>query len=157
MKYKFITFPKFPTIPSHLYESIYQEVESTKFDNLCQISSCRMDKSTNRMSGDIKISDELMRWLNENVMPLDWYVQYAIDSLPIHKDPRTGTRIMYVIDTGGEVSTNFYDEEGKLVESAILPLCTWSLLKSDIWHDTTGFTAGRTRIFISARVHGRLD
>lgn len=102
---------------------------------------------------------EAVAWLRTNILKGDWYMQYFNRDQGIHKDPKTSTRILYLIDLGGpEVITSFYKEDKKTVLARChLQAERWYLLKTDRWHDVRGIEEGKLRRAISVRVHGYED
>lgn len=92
-------------------------------------------------------------WLNKNIMQGSWHIQYFDRDQPIHKDPKTSTRLLYLLNPGGpKVLTGFYTEDKVLIKQTQLQPQRWYILKADQWHDVQDILPGRLRIMITARV-----
>lgn len=103
-----------------------------------------------------RLPDSICEWLRTNVMDADWYIQVFDEDQEIHKDRFTTTRLMYLLDQGGdEVVTAHYDDEHNLISSDVIPVHTWAILKADVFHSVDGIEMGRQRVMITARVFGR--
>ena len=101
---------------------------------------------------------KLRQWLEGNVAPLVWHLSLFKRDMYIHKDPRTRSRIIYILDPGGEnVVTRYYDDDKQtLLETESLGRENWVVMNAARYHDVQGIAPGQYRYAITARVHSRL-
>jgi hypothetical protein len=80
-------------------------------------------------------------------------VQVIDKNLPMHKDHGTQIKFNYIIDQGGgNAKTNYYDDEGILLDSYIMEEHEWYILDVSKNHGVTDVTPGQKRISITSRV-----
>ena len=101
---------------------------------------------------------ELRQWLEAHVGPYLWHLSLFKRDMYIHKDPRTRSRIIYILDPGGEnVVTRFYDDDKEThLATDLLQRDEWVVMNAARYHDVEGIEPGRYRFAITARVHSRL-
>ena len=112
------------------------------------------DKKRNTHS---HINTELLdEWCRENVsesMSFFWMLRSYRDQKK-HKDTVTKTKLIYVIDTGGDnVTTTWYKEDQTTVLQHIqLQPHRWYILKTDMCHQVQGVEPDRIRFCVAGRV-----
>ena len=98
----------------------------------------------------ITVTSELKDWCNQNICPsTHWGVQLIKSDLELHKDASSQVKINYLLDTGGDVVTNFYDNN-KLIDTIICKPRTWYIMKTDQLHEVRNVTG--TRISLAGKV-----
>lgn len=97
-----------------------------------------------------KLNDELQFWLHENIYAGDcWGIQEVRENLLPHKDRNTGTRILYIIDDGGdEVRTHFHDDDKNIILTVKMEVGKWYLMKTDVMHSVTGVESIRRALTV---------
>lgn len=73
--------------------------------------------------------------------------QLITSDLPIHKDFGRRSCFNYIFSSGGDVSTNWYDDNLNQIKNIVFPENTWHKIKVDTFHNVTNFTS--TRIALS--------
>lgn len=73
--------------------------------------------------------------------------QLITDELPIHKDYGRTNCYNYIIKTGGDVSTVWYDDNLQEIERVVFPTHTWHNINVETFHNVIGIDS--TRIAIS--------
>ena len=73
--------------------------------------------------------------------------QLITDELPIHKDYGRTNCYNYIINTGGDVSTVWYDNNLQEIERVVFPTHTWHNINVETFHNVIGINS--TRIAIS--------
>lgn len=97
---------------------------------------------------------ELNQWGQQHIGK-DLYFGFQIitgDLLP-HRDIGTLTKIVYLIDTGGnDVETVFYNDNGGEEYSFVIEPHRWHLLNVSKLHSVRGIKSGQTRFSVTARI-----
>jgi hypothetical protein len=96
---------------------------------------------------------EVNEWCQKNVAGGVYYAfQLATKDMPTHKDKGSTTKLLYLLDTGGDnVYTEFYEEDGlTLIHDIVLVTHQWYLIKTDVNHAVKGITTPRVRFSICA-------
>lgn len=112
-----------------------------------------------RMFGFISLWDaeltELRQWLETAIGPALWCLSFFNQDMFAHKDPRSRSRIIYILEPGGKnVRTNFYEDDKETrLSSELLLAHEWSLLNASRFHDVVGIEPGQYRYAITARMH----
>lgn len=84
----------------------------------------------------ITANQELTDWCNQNVCPMThWGVQLINRNMGIHTDTYSQVKINYIVDTGGDPITNFYDNNNTLIDSIVCKPQTWYIMKTDQLHE----------------------
>ena len=73
--------------------------------------------------------------------------QLITDDLPIHKDFGRTNCFNYIIQSGGDVNTVWYDDDLKEIDRVILPTHIWHNINTETFHNVIGVNS--TRIAIS--------
>lgn len=73
--------------------------------------------------------------------------QLITDELPIHKDYGRTNCYNYIINTGGDVSTVWYDDNLQEIERVVFPTHIWHNINVETFHNVIGLDS--TRIAIS--------
>ena len=73
--------------------------------------------------------------------------QLITDELPIHKDYGRTNCYNYIINTGGDVSTVWYDDNLQEIERVVFPTHVWHNINVETFHNVIGLDS--TRIAIS--------
>ena len=99
----------------------------------------------------------LRLWLEQNIAPVMWHLSYFSRDMYAHKDPRTKTRMIYILEPGGEnVVTRFYDEDKEtLLSTELLATEEWSIMNANRYHDISGIEEGKFRYALTARIQSR--
>ena len=100
--------------------------------------------------------EKLNEWGRENIAERI-YLNYQIlyNDLPAHIDRNTKSKLLYIVETGGDnVYTNFYTDEDKteLIYSAIIEPNRWCLFEADVAHEITGMDKDKRRIGITGQI-----
>ena len=141
-----------PRLPHYIIDQIY---ESIKYNldawNKVDIPS-EYDKFT--MYNWLPANELIQDWCKSNISPdLYWGVQVIDENLPMHKDHGTQIKFNYIIDQGGiNVKTNYYDDEGTLLDSYIMEDHEWYILDVSKNHSVTDVISGQKRISITSRI-----
>ena len=145
---KFICKLNFPKIP----QSLVQEINFNK-----------ITKKIYKTSPDLYFwSDEqnqsINDWCKKNIIEDCYYAfQCSNVDLYVHKDEKSSTKLIYILDQGGDnVITKFFKQD-KCTEifSEKLDLHTWYILKTDIYHGV--FNQIRPRYSICSTVFSNQD
>lgn len=97
---------------------------------------------------------ELNQWAQRHIGS-DLYFGFQIISgaLPVHRDIGTLTKLVYLLDTGGDnVETVFYNDDGTEQYSINIQQHRWHVLQADKLHSVRGIDPNRTRFSITARL-----
>ena len=97
---------------------------------------------------------ELNRWCQDNICP-DMYFGFQIITGEIqpHKDVETATKIVYLIQSGGDnVNTEFFDDQHNLVASYKIQVGRWHVLKADTCHAVKNIQPGQVRFSVTGRI-----
>ena len=147
---KCVKYLNLPTIPRSVIDSI-------KFDD----DALAKAKSTYGYATSVKSTEELNQWGRENISE-DIFLNYQLITGPapnsvgkIHKDTSTKTKLMYIVNTGGDkVVTTFYTDEAGSDEMFHITVdpCRWAILEADAWHHVTGLASGEVRFAITGQV-----
>jgi len=99
-------------------------------------------------------NDVVQDWCKFNISPdLYWGIQVIDANLPMHKDHGTEIKFNYIIDQGGSNPiTNYFDDEGKLIDSYTLMPHTWYILNVAVNHSVLNIEPGKKRISITSRI-----
>ena len=66
----------------------------------------------------------------------------------------TEIKFNYLIDTGGDQSiTNYYDDQGKLLDSYVLKSHIWYILDVSTNHSVSNIEQNRSRISLTSRIY----
>lgn len=137
MLYKFC--PKIPKIPDHLINLTEEEIRNipNKFDGV---------KATKYTLHNVtkEIEDYLRPHFNSDV---NIAFQLITDDLPVHKDYGRTSCYNYIIESGGDVSTVWYDNNIKEIDRIKFPTHVWHNINVETFHNVVGIN--NTRIAIS--------
>lgn len=78
---------------------------------------------------------------------VDIAFQLITDDLPIHKDFGRTSCYNYIIKSGGEASTVWYDNSMKEIDRVVFPTCVWHHINVETYHNVVDIKD--TRIAIS--------
>lgn len=99
----------------------------------------------------ITVTGELHDWCNQNICPsTHWGVQLIQLNMPQHTDGVSQVKINYLLDTGGDATTRFYDNNNILTDTVICKPRTWYIMKTDQLHEVINLTG--TRVSLSGKV-----
>ena len=105
--------------------------------------------------GSYTFNKEVNAWCQENICA-DMYFAFQImnGNLGIHKDFGTKTKLIYLLELGGEnVITNFYeDDKITVTHSYVIESHRWHILKADSYHSVINVEPGKYRFSITGRV-----
>ena len=73
--------------------------------------------------------------------------QLITDNLPVHKDYGRTNCYNYIIKSGGDVSTVWYDDNLKEIDRVVFPTRIWHNINVEKFHNVIGIN--NTRIAIS--------
>jgi hypothetical protein len=99
--------------------------------------------------------DKISEWCKNNVCEsAHWDFQIIKGDMPIHTDAVTVSKLMYLIDTGGDnVVSEFYNsDKTELLESVVYEKNKWILLRVDIPHRVKNINPGSVRFSITGRM-----
>lgn len=74
--------------------------------------------------------------------------QLITSDLPIHKDFGRTQCFNYIINTGGNVNTVWYDDDLNKIESVVFPERKWHSIRVDNFHNVTNVTSTRIAITV---------
>jgi hypothetical protein len=100
-------------------------------------------------------NEKIDRWGKENICADMYYAfQIITGDLPLHLDKGTKIKLIYLLSAGGDlVRTEFLsDDESTILQSEIIPVNKWHMMKVDVPHRVVGVEPGKTRFSIVARV-----
>jgi hypothetical protein len=130
---------KIPQIPNELINITEEEIRKipNKFNGV---------KATKYSLHDVtKELDNFLRPYFNNDVNIAY--QLITDELPIHKDYGRTNCYNYIINTGGDVSTVWYDDNLQEIERVVFPTYTWHNINVETFHNVIGIDS--TRIAIS--------
>lgn len=96
---------------------------------------------------------EVNQWCRENIcQDMYWAFQIMTGDLPVHKDRVTETKLLYLLQTGGnEVTTYFLDDDQKTVtQNYVIEPHRWHILRANAYHGVKNITG--VRFSITGRV-----
>lgn len=139
-----IHYINFPKIPDNIVNQIPRDTLLYTKD---------LDYSANNYFWSKSFTTELEYWCRANVCATaSWGIQVITGNLPAHKDFGTSLKFIYIIETGGgDVRTNFYNDNKHLINSYVIAPNTWHTLKADTLHDVKNVE--QVRISISGRLY----
>jgi hypothetical protein len=91
-----------------------------------------------------ELNDFLKPYFDNNV---NIAFQLITDDLPLHKDYGRTNCYNYIIKSGGDVSTVWYDDNAKEIDRVIFPTGVWHNINVTKFHNVVGINS--TRIAIS--------
>lgn len=94
-----------------------------------------------------KLEEFLKPYFDNNT---NFAFQLITDDLPLHKDYGRTNCYNYIIKSGGNVSTVWYDDQAKEIDRVMFPINVWHNINVQKFHNVIGITS--TRIAISAWV-----
>ena len=149
---KCIKYLNLPAIPQTVIDSI-------EFDD----NDLTLAKSIVGYKSSIVSTDLLNEWGRKNISE-DIFLNYQLmtDNVLLHRDKSTKSKLLYVIDTGGdEVLTSFYtDPEGTdLLFKAVIEPGRWCIFEADVCHKVSNMDPGKLRFAITGQIFrsGELD
>lgn len=97
-------------------------------------------------------------WLRAHIADTLWHLSFFHADVYVHKDSYTRSRLLYLLDPGGEdVRTDFYeDDKSTLIRSERINQQEWTLLNGNRYHGISAIEPGRSRYAFSARIHPSL-
>jgi hypothetical protein len=97
---------------------------------------------------------DINQWCQKNICEtMYWGFQIMTGDIKIHQDNGTLTKLIYLIDAGGNnVYTNFYDNDKNITHSYVIEPNRWHILKADSYHSVSGIELGQTRFSLTARI-----
>ena len=140
MLYKFC--PEIPKIPEHLINLTEEEIR--KIPN--KFNGVKASKYT--LHAATKELEEFIRPYFDSDTNIAF--QLITDELPIHKDYGRSSCYNYIIKTGGDVSTVWYDDDLTEISRTVFPTGVWHNIDTSTYHTVVGLTD--TRIAISVWV-----
>lgn len=140
--------PNWPKIPEELHQDVLRIVENNPDE---------LDKFVGGFYSPLKlypIDGLLKEWLHENIsleFGSCFHVHVISSDLLIHRDYMDEKyKVNYIFKTGGpEVSTNFYDDQNKLIESHVLVPFKWHWFDGTVLHNATNIKPGEYRVAIT--------
>lgn len=137
MLYKFC--PEIPKIPDHLVNLTEEEIRKipNKFNGV-KASKYTLHNATKALE------DFLRPYFDKDA---NIAFQLITDELPVHKDYGRTSCYNYIIKSGGDVSTVWYDDSVKEIERVNFPTYTWHNINVETFHNVVGID--RTRIAIT--------
>ena len=130
-----------PSIPKELHKS-EDDIRKIK-DEFADVRPNSKPKYTlHTVSSELK--DFLLPCFGEQY---EFAFQLITSDLPIHKDFARRSCFNYIFSSGGDVSTNWYDDNLNQIKTIIFPENTWHKIKVDTFHNVTNLTS--TRIALS--------
>jgi len=143
MFYKF--YHEIPNIPEELCKSEkdIRKIKDEFADRRSQIDPNSKPKYTLHTAPS-EIKDFLLPYFGEQY---EFAFQLITSDLPIHKDFGRRSCFNYIFSSGGDVNTNWYDDNLDQIETVVFPENTWHKIKVDAFHNVTNFKS--TRIALS--------
>lgn len=138
--------PDIPDLPPHLLALITEE-------NARQSPSSFVARDGERyevpwFSAHDILFPEVIEFLRPHFEPdMKIKIQLMTRELLIHKDQKRTSCYNYLVDTGGNVSTVWFDDDKNEIERVILPEKTWYKLNVGVFHNIYDVTS--TRIAVS--------
>ena len=77
--------------------------------------------------------------------------QLITDNLPVHKDYGRTNCYNYIIKSGGDVSTVWYDDDLKEIDRVTFPTHIWHNINVDKFHNVVGVDSTRIAISVWAK------
>lgn len=142
---RYIQYLNLPLIPQDILDSVPRDFDLYQGHKNEQFKTYLWSDSHNK---------ELNHWCQANICP-DMYFGFQIitGDMQAHKDTGTLTKIVYLIETGGDaVSTNFFDDQDNLVASYHILKHRWHVLKADTKHSVTNIQPGQVRFSVTGRI-----
>lgn len=129
-------------------------------EDLCKLSVEEIRSIPNKFTG-VKISEGIVPTYTLHTAPSEieqflkpyfnananFAFQLITQNLPIHKDFGRTQCFNYIINTGGNVKTVWYDNDLNKIESVVFPVRKWHSIKVDNFHNVTDVI--NTRISIT--------
>lgn len=97
---------------------------------------------------------KLNEWAQHHICN-DMYFAFQImtGDLPIHKDIDTKTKLVYLLQSGGNnVVTKFWDDDKNLLDTYNIEKHRWHILKVDTYHSVEGIEENKFRWSITAKI-----
>lgn len=140
MLYRFC--PEIPKIPDYLVNLTENEIRSipNKFNGV-KASKYTLHNATKEL-------EDFLRPYFDNDANIAF--QVITDELPVHKDYGRTSCYNYIIKSGGNVSTVWYDDDVKEIDRVVFPEYVWHKINVEKFHNVIGIDC--TRIAISVWV-----
>jgi hypothetical protein len=141
-KPRYIQYLNLPKIPDSIIKNLPKNFESYETLN---IDNYNWTKSHNH---------DLNEWAQEHISEEMYFAfQIMTGDLPVHKDVDSKTKLLYIIDQGGDnVFTKFWDDKPNLLDEYVIDKNRWHVLKSDTNHSVEGIEQGKLRWSVIARI-----
>jgi hypothetical protein len=140
-----IRYLNLPSIPEDIISQL-----NRNFDQYQKKSSALIEHYTWSDS----FNSEINQWCQKNICDtMYWGFQIMTGDMQIHQDFGTLTKLIYLIDAGGNnVYTNFYDNDKNITHSYVIETNRWHILKADSYHSVIGIEPGQTRFSLTGRI-----
>lgn len=132
-----------PTLPLEMLTEAYLSLRDRRTINIVEGDTFKYEW--------MLATDALTAWLNENIAEKTaWSVQTIEGQIPVHTDwKHLGTKLNYLIDTGGTDVPTRWHYEGKQVSTYTCLPHVWYSLHVRIPHDVGLILPGRYRISVT--------
>lgn len=132
--------PEIPKIPDYLINLTEKEIR--KIPN--KFNGVKANKYT--LHTATKELEKFLRpYFDSNV---NIAFQLITDELPIHKDYGRTSCYNYIIESGGNVSTVWYDDNMKEINRVNFPTHVWHNINVEIFHNIVGIDSTRIAITV---------
>jgi hypothetical protein len=100
----------------------------------------------------ITANSDITDWCNQNICPTThWGIQLINRNIAVHTDTYSQVKINYIVETGGDPVTNFYDNNNNLTDSIVCKPKTWYIMKTDQLHEVVNMNR-HTRISVAGKI-----
>lgn len=143
-KSRYIQYLQLPNVPDYLIKNL-----QNKFGDYQAKSEYK-----NYVWSDT-FNEEINAWCKEKICDdMYWGFQIIKGDLDKHKDQGTKTKLIYLIENGGEqVYTRFWKDDGEtLLDEYIIDTHRWHILKADSMHSVENMRSGAVRFSITGRI-----
>lgn len=142
MLYKFC--PELPQIPKNIISLVESEIRliPNRFNGV-PLSDNSVPKYSLH-DATFELQEFLKPYFDSNA---NIAFQLITQGLPIHKDYGRTNCYNYIIETGGDVSTVWYDDNLNEIERTVFPTNVWHNINTSTYHTVVGVTG--TRIAVS--------
>jgi len=140
-----IKYINLPNIPPQVIDTI----KFTKND----LAIARSDIGYKSSDASTKILNE---WAREYISK-EIFLNYQLitNSVAIHKDESTKSKLLYVIEPGGtDVLTSFYTDQAgtDLLFKTIIQPFRWCIFETDVWHRVSNIDSDKLRFAITGQI-----
>ena len=136
----YLVYLDLPTIPEELLESIEEIINKPPKEHTNVPAHFTYFETR-------PVNPRLTEWMND-IFKTSIGAQYQIvkPNITIHKDIGRNVAFNYLLKTGGDAHTCFFDDDKHLLHMEKIPVNRWHRIRTDVYHNVIGVTSDRVSV-----------